>query len=264
MGIKMNLKVFYRISDKGRPKPKLSYATKINCLQNAIKEFGKDSFYVFADNCSNETISFLQEEKIAFEETSLGNAKSFQHMCAYIFAHCKDDDFVYLLEDDYIHLGGSKQKLLEGLAIADYVTLYDHPDKYKIYNKKTDEGNPFNLWTLQKTTLFASAHSHWRTVNSTTMTFAVKVATLKKDFFIFKKFTNTKDGIPNDFMPFVFLTQKNLLDAFKLFVCKKLATFYVVKNALLFKKVRTLICAVPASATHAETKELSLVVDWKI
>jgi hypothetical protein len=126
----MNIYIYYRISDKGNPKDRVPYADKYSCLANALREFGKDHFYVIADNCSEKTIDFIKSQGVSYEETSLGNAPSFVYMMDKIIQNHKPDDFIYLLEDDYIHRPGSCKVLVEGLSIGDYVTLYDHPDKY--------------------------------------------------------------------------------------------------------------------------------------
>lgn len=254
----MEIKVFYRISDKGRPKEKLVFATKFNCILNAMNEFGKENFYVIADNCNPETIQFLNDNGISYEETSLGNCGSFRHMCEHIFANCSEDSYVYLLEDDYVHLPGSRKKMEEGLMVGDYVTLYDHPDKYEVYQPGD---NPLNYKELQRSKIFVTKSSHWREVNSTTMTFATKVATLKADYKVWSKYTK-KGNLPNDFGAYVELTQNRFADAFHLLLAKKKIAFILLKNALIHKKTRTLVSCIPASATHAETAFLSPVVDW--
>jgi hypothetical protein len=112
----MNLSIYYRISDRGRPKEKLPNAGKLSCLGNAIKEFGAENFYVVADNCFPETIDFLKANNLAFEETRLGNSASFLYVIEKIIEKHQPEDAVYLLEDDYIHLPGSKAVLVEGLG----------------------------------------------------------------------------------------------------------------------------------------------------
>jgi hypothetical protein len=126
----MPLYIYYRISDKGNPKDKLPWADKYFCLLNALQKFGNENFYIIADNCSSKTIDFIKSQQVLIEETSLGNSASFLYMIDKIIKNHNPDDYVYLLEDDYIHLPNSKRILLEGLEIADYVSLYDHPDKY--------------------------------------------------------------------------------------------------------------------------------------
>lgn len=258
----MELKVFYRISDKGRPKPKLEIATKIGCFENAVKEFGKENFIVIADNCNPETIEYFIDKGIKYEETSLGNCGSFQYMCQKIFDTLSDEQYVYLLEDDYIHLPGSKIKIEEGLMIADYVTLYDHPDKYEIFDDSHKTANPLNLKFLRKVSLYKTKSSHWRETNSTTMTFATKVKTLKEDYSVWEKYT-TNRNVPFDFAGFLTLTEKSF-SAFKiLYGAKhKLEAKIVLKNWLKQRKTRLLISAIPASSTHAELAFLAPVVEW--
>ncbi len=254
-----SLIVYYRISDKGNPKEKLNYADKFYCMENAIKEFGKENFWVIADNCNPETIDYLKEHKIPYEETSLGNCGSFIFMVDKIIGSHKSDDCVYLLEDDYVHLDGSRVLINEALEIGDYVTLYDHPDKYIINH---DGGNRFNHKRLKPVTLFVTQGSHWRTVDSTTMTFAVKVSTLKRDYPVWMKYMNGR--IPDDFHAFMELTQNELKSALILLTMGRRREFLIVfKNWLLKRGQRTLLSAVPAHSTHAEIKWLSPVVDWK-
>ena len=257
----MKLSVYYRISDKGRPKEKLPNGDRFSCLKNAVAEFGAGNMHVIADNCGLQTLDFIRsftKNGIILEETSLGNSASFIYMIDKIIQTHSLDDFVYLLEDDYLHLPNSRKILLEGLEIADYVTLYDHPDKYVLDG---NGGNPFNYRQLQGTKVYLTANSHWRECNSTTMTFCCKVKTLRDDYKIWKKYT--KYSTPQDFNAFCELTQSGFKDLFCFMLrFKKKTAFILFCNQFRRKKMRRLISAVPARATHTELLFLAPVTNW--
>lgn len=252
------MKVYYRISDKGNPKEKIPQADKISCLKNACNEFGSGNIYVIADNCLPITIEAIRKMGLDYEETTLGNSESFRYMATKVICDNKGDDSVYLLEDDYFHLPGSRMILEEGLLIADYVTLYDHPDKYVLAK---DNGNPMNFADLKKTRIQITKSSHWMDVTSTTMTFACKVRTLMEDLPVWLRYTVTRN--PKDFRAFVELTQNRICEAF-LFLLrnKKRLAFVIMKNFLTKKKMRRVVSAIPAQATHAERKYLAPIVNW--
>ena len=136
----MNIKCLYRISDSGNLKTKLDGATKMHCLDNFLKEF-PSNVYVFADNCSNETIMEIKMRGIEPYILSLGNSESWRYIVEYAINNFEAKSYVYLVEDDYLHLKGSASMILEGLEIADYVSLYDHPDKYIDF--KLQGANPY-------------------------------------------------------------------------------------------------------------------------
>ncbi len=253
------LKVYYRISDKGNPKEKIPNADKFTCLDNAIKEFGADNINVIADNCNSETLDFIASNGLKFEETSFGNSGSFIYMVNKIISDHDSEIPVYLLEDDYIHLPGSRKAILEGLAIADYVTLYDHPDKYFTEDKG---GSPMNFRSLRLTRLYATESSHWRETDSTTMTFACKVSTLEADLNIWKRYCVHRN--PDDYHAFMEITPTTLSDLFSFIVrLRKRESLLLVKKLLSRRRTHTLISAVPAKATHAEVRWLAPVIDWK-
>ena len=250
--------VYFRISDKGNPKEKIPNAGKRECLLNAIAEFGVECVYVIADNCEPATVDFIRAQGLPYEETALGNAASFMYSVNLILKRHSLSETVYLLEDDYLHLPGSKVLLNEGLEIADYVTLYDHPDKYVLEN---EGGNPFNHQVLNTTRLYVTRHSHWRDTDSTTMTFACKVVTLSEDFPIWQK--NAQSGNPDDFHSFMEITQNKFSHALSfLFRRKKQEFSIIILNWARRKKVKRLISAIPSRATHAEVKSLAPVLDW--
>ena len=256
---KKSLHVIYRISDKGNPKTKLANADKWNCLTNAVQEFGAENFHVIADNCTSATLEALKSTGLNVEATSNGNSGT----CRYIFEKVIDryapEDFLYLLEDDYLHLPGSRAALLEGLGIADYVTLYDHPDMYHPDGKGA---NFFVHDDMPKSSIYLTASTHWRSTVSTTMTFAAKVKTLREDRELWKKCCIGKN--PLDFGAFVMLTgQDDLNEArrFKKIGQSDLAQL-IVENFLHERRKRLLISPMPSFATHAEKNFLAPLVDW--
>jgi hypothetical protein len=258
--------VYYRISDKGNIKEKLPGTDKFICLQNAIQEFGQKNFHIIADNCSKETVEFIKtyannnKGKIFFEETSLGNSASFLYMVNLILQKHNSDDYVYLIEDDYIHRPGSRKVLLEGLEIADYVTLYDHPDKYWL---ESDNGNPFNYKQFQKTRIYVTKSAHWRETNSATMTFACSVKTLQDDHNIWIEYN--QECIPDDFHAFMKITQNSFFYMISFLLQRRKKAFFVLLNNFLTrKKTKKLLSVIPSYATHAETAWIAPVVQWDL
>lgn len=248
----------FRISDKGRETEKISYCSKIYCLENCIYEFGLEDFILIADNCKDETIEEIKKKGINPIITNLGNAGSFQFAVEYIIKNYKENDFVYFIEDDYLHKPYSKKVLIEGLEIADYVTLYDHPDKYTSYKNAGD--NPYIIRGGEVSSVFVTKNSHWKTTNSTTMTFATKVLTLKEDKKIFWYYTKNK--LPNDFGIFASLTQQSIIPV--IFSGRYYRTILsMIYSRLSLRKKRYLINSIPAYSTHVDCKHLSPLVDWK-
>lgn len=253
------LHVIYRISDKGNSKNKLANASKLDCLTNAVQEFGAENFHVIADNCTPATLDVLKAAGLIFEVTANGNAGT----CQYIFENVIDryapEDFLYLLEDDYLHLPGSRQALLEGLEIADYVTLYDHPDMYHPDGKGM---NPFVHGEFPKCSIYLTASTHWRSTVSTTMTFAAHVKTLLEDREIWKLFS--KGTTPHDFFSFIMVTgQDDMIEARRAAKIGAIPLARIIaENFFLERKKRLLISPMPSFATHAETEFLAPLIDW--
>jgi len=171
----MNCKIFYRISSNSLSKPKLPGANKLRCLDNFISVFGPE-INVLADNCDPDILGELERRHLRTLDTDYGNAQSFLHTLSEV-KYCSDDTVVYFVEDDYLHLPTSRTLLEEGIdSGADYVSLYDHPDKY---------GPLYDGGETSK--VFRTASSHWRTSISTCMTFAATASVLKTDMETWQK-----------------------------------------------------------------------------
>lgn len=190
------MKTIYRISDNGYKKPKLAGATKLMCLQNFIECFGTIN-YLVADNCSDETIQIVSKMAEQMHVTKLGNAGSFKYSVEMLKEESIDpNELLYFVEDDYLHHPDAKTTLENAIELSDYLTLFDHPDKY---SKMYDYGEIGKILRVK--------NQHWKTSISTTMTFACKYEVIKNDFDGIKKFC--KDFHPNDHEMFQFLKNKN-------------------------------------------------------
>jgi hypothetical protein len=231
-----NIKVVYRISDAGYNKVKPLYINNANCLQNAVRVFGKENFQVIADNVSEETKRIIRQsgdiEDEQIDYVSVGHGAGTFNLALDWALKQDEETLVYFLENDYIHKPNSDKILLEGIALgADYVSLYDHPDKYIPANRG---GNPFvDVDGGEITKIYLSESCHWKLANSTTMTFAGKVKSLKRDEEILRKWTNMGD-YPRDFDMFLELRDNGV----------------------------ALMTPIPGHSTHGETAWLSPLTDW--
>jgi len=227
--------IYYRICDHGYPKDKPAYITKENCLRNAVKEFPttRCEWHVMADNVCDDTYNMIVKYVSAgnVERVSVGHGAGTFRMVYEKALEYKDNDLIYFLEDDYLHLPGSLECLISVAKqnIADYITLYDHPDKYGFKAQ-----NPFVKDGGEKTRVFLTDSHHWKLTDSTTMTVAAFVDVLKRDKSTWWRWTETKH--PYDFKIFVDLR--------------------------CFSRAR-LISPIPSLSTHGEVVMLAPLINWE-
>ena len=226
------MRVIYRISDAGYNKVKPNYIDNEKCLANATKVFKDADWSILADNISSETNDMIQKyhPRSEISYLSVGHGAGTFNIALNEALSYKDDEIVYFIENDYLHRSGSKEILEEGFKLgANFVSLYDHPDKYLDPSKG---GNPYCNGGAEATRVYLSKSTHWKITNSTTMTFAAKVETLKENEEILRRHTSGEH--PNDFQMFLELGKKNKL----------------------------LITPLPGYATHGETAWLTPLVNW--
>jgi hypothetical protein len=226
------MKIIYRISEGGYPKDKPEYITKINCLKNALTHFDENDFTLIADSISEEFKSEIRgvyNGKI--ERVNIGHGAGTFNIALNSIEGLDVNEIVYFLEDDYLHKEGSQKVLESGFDLGvDYVTLYDHLDKYL---NPIEGGNPYCEGRAEFTRVYLGEYSHWKLTNSTTMTFAAKVKTLKEDEGILRQWTAGEH--PHDFQMF----------------------------GDLLKKGRRLVSSIPGYSTHGETKWLTPLTNWE-
>lgn len=188
------MKIFYRISDNSYPKLKLPGTDKRVCFENFREEFSQDDITVIADCCSEETLSWLTGVKVLqfSGDNWLGNAGCLRKS---ISLSKGLEDKLYFVEDDYLHKKGARDVLLEGFEKGDYVTVFDHPDKYM------PEYHYGEVCKISRT-----ESSHWKETISTTMTFATTRKVLNEDLDVWREFT---EGFhPHDHFIFYKLKEK--------------------------------------------------------
>jgi len=217
---------------------------------------------IVCDKCDEDLMDHVRAEaraadprgKVTVVETAFGNgAASFRFALQTIVGSSVPSwAFVYMVEDDYVHVPHALGVIFDGLSVADFATGYDHPDKY---GHRTT-GNPRaalpagsrdtlvplgnNVPLVSSPPTFASAMSedggrvmlgatgHFRETNSTTMTFATRVSCLRAVASEILPFVS--ESHPHDFFLWIYLR--------------------AVHN-------RRLVHALPSVSTHGETAFLA-------
>jgi len=224
------IEVFYRtcfystnqeLSNRNRPE----WFDKAKCLRNILfdswgykdinftqiydEHFGKlgnPSDDTVVINCGTEASSFLATLDIIMSR------------------NLPDDTIVYIVEDDYLHREGWQQALREAFELPiDYVSLYDHADKY------------MEDYSELKSKIYVTESAHWRSTPSTCNTYACLMRTLREDIDTHRFFSrNHNGGVSQDHNKFVELARLG----------------------------RRLISPMPGFSTHCEAGLLSPRVDW--
>ena len=137
-----------------------------------------------------------------------------------------DEDIIYIIEDDYLHISGWETILSEAFETfnVDYVTLYDHPDKYFL-----------QMYEELQSKVLHTQSSHWRTTPSTCNTYSGKWKTFKKHWDTHIKYCtpeHTHDGYDHT----------KFLD--------------------LWQQGSNLISPIPGYSTHCELPFLSPLINW--
>ena len=217
--------------DKQRPE----WFIREKIFDSFIRTLNSSVSYLAVHDSGNGKIEdhFINNKDVEKISMVGGNgAKAFLNLLNYVKEQkFHEDDIIYFVEDDYLHKKRWIDILREGFDLinADYYTLYDHPDKYL---DPRNGGNPYCEGGAEDTRVYLTDSCHWKMTNSTTMTLAAKVSTLKRVEPILRKWTS--ETHPNDFQMFIELRNQGEL----------------------------LITPIPGYATHGETAWLSPLTDW--
>jgi hypothetical protein len=221
------LEVFARhcfFSDISTHKKRLSGFSREKCHRNLQGTINSDrANLTYLLDTAKGSDHFIRQEKNVVEIREGTEAGAFLALLNYVESlSLSPETVVYFVEDDYLHRAGWVDILLEGIVLADYVTLYDHKDKY--FHRCYDS---------LKAKIFHTQSCHWRTTPSTTQTFAVRWKTLAEDLSLHRKFSSGRQ-ISQDHQKFIQLS----------------------------KRGRTIISSLPGFSTHVEHEFASPCFDW--
>ncbi len=218
----MKFRVFFRTSRIFAKYP-ISGVDSIVTLSSLLNSFHEDEIIIICDNTTIEQYKWFASIFPIVYRTKLGNSASFKFCIKLTELH--PADIYYFVEDDHLHLPNQKEWLSEGLRFFDFVSLYDHPDKY-------NESLHVNLYRKIKLTKVG----HFASTPSTVMTFACssQVLTRTKYVLLNEKFTGPDKLVPDDHSMFLALLQEGY----------------------------TLGTSLPGRSTHCEMNYLSPFIDW--
>jgi len=215
--------------DKVRPKgfnQELVYKN----LKRTSKKYDLDITYLLDVKYRNDKTHFLENDpsnKI-IEHTGGTDATSFTNLLNYVKElNLDDNDIVYFAEDDYLHIDDWPVIMQDAFDIpaVDYVTLYDHNDKYGL----------LPMYDSLTSKIYCGKQSHWRIIPNTTNTYAMKYMTLMNSIDIHLKYSKEELVWTRDAEKFGDLSSRGYI----------------------------LVSPMPGWSTHLENAYMSPLIDWE-
>lgn len=183
----MKIHIFYRHYNiqgtdfKGRPKW-FSFEKSFENLISTL-DTNTTSLHVVMDGDTDQNFIGKYRDEFSLHNITAGTDVSsfFQTWQIASQVETASEDLYYFLENDYIHLPGWTEKVIElfkTYSLPHYVSLYDHRDKYTGASYE-------NL--LSK--IITTETHHWRTTPSTCGSFIVNKQIFTEDFDVHTSFT---------------------------------------------------------------------------
>jgi hypothetical protein len=263
-----DLAVVYRIYPRISQSPAFFPEDKYRLAELSLASFRealgelRAKLWVLLDGCPPE-YERLFRERFAEEDLELihlpgvGNGATFERQLD-ILLEQSDAEAVYFAEDDYFYLPNAIVETLEFLNSSpdvDFVSAYDHPD---YYNRALHR---------HRNVVRASAGRHWRTANSTCLTFLTRRETLRRTQHVLRSYARGN----LDFTMWLGLTRRlprPRRAIAKFLIGDGLVTRRFLKSQLpgllnLTRSACQLWTPMPSLATHLESTCLAPGVDWQ-
>jgi hypothetical protein len=240
----VRLRVLYRSTGPGNLKRRPPFFDKALCLASFLRSVetveGPEIVFLNDGQIPPPRLKAMNEVGQVLPLTGIGNSASYR--LAVSMATRKaygDDDLVFLAEDDYLYLPEAFPVLLasvQALPSVTYFSPYDHVDRYR----RTDDADR----GLSRIVL-AGGH-HWRTAESTCMTYLARVGGLRRDSWIHR--AGSRNISPRDRLIWR--------------AVQRIGRFRILPRRQGGRRHR-LVSALPALATHVEDGQLAPVIDWE-
>ncbi len=245
--------ILYRTSSGENSAPRPNWYSKELCLKSILLSYNQlqqqvsVSFTVLFDGHLNPHDEWSKHIKRSVEPRGeivesphQGNCESTIN-AIYKASEMPEKDVVVIAEDDYLWLAPALIGMYDSLTKlpVHYSTGYDHPVRYQ---PDYPLGADYPHW---HNTIYVTSGSHWRTQESTCMTFAATSSTIKEDLEYFEKYNDNGKGRPEDRE--LFREMQGLGE-------------YQYKDPL---NPRILVNPIPSLSTHAHLPWLAPIIDWE-
>jgi hypothetical protein len=157
----------------------------VKSLINSCKDVDDLKFTVFDDHSSQETVDWLKDKlkQCAFETEFISlEENGYNHSAFKQWERCRDSecDFVYSIEDDYLHCPTAIQELIDS-----YNIFYERLKKDDIVLYPFDEPSEYDP-PKRNDFIVHGSHRHWRTGIFTTQVLFCKPKLFKQHWDLFE------------------------------------------------------------------------------
>lgn len=176
----MNIYIYYRhtannILGKQRP----VWFDYEKCFKNLLKTIeGYKNVYLTLAMDGKNVLDFTNHYKdkyTLFQTDHNSSLQSFRDLLDYVKNQpMEENDLIYWLENDYLHVDGWVNKVItlyETYSGLDYVSLYDHNDKYFL-----------SMYDDLVSKIITTENHHWRTTPSTCGSYIITRKTFEEDY----------------------------------------------------------------------------------
>ena len=121
------------------------------------------SMHVFYDGGRDQLLEYIEGMRVSDGAIYIPKRSGYDTIQdAYEYADKLTGDWIYFVEDDYLHAPDAARVMLEGANKFELLSLYDHLDRYTRNDDRT----------IGKESVDLTHSCHWRTAESTCSTWA--------------------------------------------------------------------------------------------